>query len=123
MKANVTVQQRHAMHKATCDLLRILVCSIRDKRDEVNLTTRLLKRVVTAAMRCEGFSVAQKDDIAYLVDMSDMEQRAFGQPRFAESWRHLYVLVPKTGVPLDVIEVSRYSFLALLNKGRSGKNW
>ncbi|KAL0937900.1 uncharacterized protein CTRU02_207631 [Colletotrichum truncatum] len=101
MKSHITVQQRHAVHKATCDLLRILVGSIRDRRDEVNLTQRLLKRVVGAAMRCEGFSTAQKDDIAYLVGMDEMEQRAFGQPRFAESWRHLYVLVPKTGVPLD----------------------
>ncbi|KAI8273379.1 hypothetical protein K4K56_002080 [Colletotrichum sp. SAR 10_98] len=104
MKTHITVQQRHAMHKATCDLLRILVSSIRDHRDEVNLTQRLLKRVVAAAMRCEGFSATQKDDVAYLVDMEEMEQRSFGQPRFAESWRHLYVLVPKNGVPLDVIE-------------------
>ncbi|OLN86071.1 hypothetical protein CCHL11_05225 [Colletotrichum chlorophyti] len=104
MKANVTVQQRNAIHKATCDLIRILVGGIRDKRDELNLTPRLLKRVVAAAMRCEGFSVVQKDDIAYLVEMGEMEQRAYGQPRFAESWRHLYVLVPKNGVPLDVIE-------------------
>lgn len=106
MKTHITVQQRHAMHRATCDLLRILVSSIRDHRDEVNLTQRLLKRVVAAAMRCEGFSATQKDDVAYLVDMEEMEQRSFGQPRFAESWRHLYVLVPKNGVPLDVIEVS-----------------
>ncbi|KAK1730166.1 hypothetical protein CaCOL14_007941 [Colletotrichum acutatum] len=104
MKSNVTVQQRHAMYKATCDLLRILVGHIRDKRDEVNLTHRLCKRVVAAAMRCEGFSITQKDDIAFIVNMSEMEQRSFGQPRFAESWRHLYVLVPKNGVPLDVIE-------------------
>ncbi|GKT46066.1 uncharacterized protein ColSpa_06247 [Colletotrichum spaethianum] len=104
MKANVTVQQRHAIHKATCDLIRILVSSIQERRDELNLTHRLLKRVVTAAMRCEGFSALQKDDIAYLVGMDEMGQRAFGQPRFAEAWRHLYVLVPKTGVPLDVIE-------------------
>ncbi|KAK2064928.1 hypothetical protein LY76DRAFT_600659 [Colletotrichum caudatum] len=104
MKANVTVQQRYAIHKATCDLIRILVSSIQDKRDELNLTHRLLKRVVAAAMRCEGFSALQKDDIACLVGMGEMEQRAFGQPRFAEAWRHLYVLVPKTGIPLDVIE-------------------
>ncbi|KAK1993911.1 hypothetical protein LX36DRAFT_683998 [Colletotrichum falcatum] len=104
MKANVTVQQRYAIHKTTCDLIRILVSSIQDKRDELNLTHRLLKRVVTAAMRCEGFSALQKDDIAYLVGMDEMEQRAFGQPRFAEAWRHLYVLVPKTGIPLDVVE-------------------
>ncbi|KAK1987412.1 hypothetical protein LZ30DRAFT_645993 [Colletotrichum cereale] len=104
MKANVTIKQRYAIHKATCDLIRILVSSLQDKRDELNLTRRLLKRVVTAAMRCEGFSALQKDDIAYLVGMDEMEQRAFGQPRFAEAWRHLYVLVPKTGVPLDVIE-------------------
>ncbi|KAF9872211.1 hypothetical protein CkaCkLH20_10303 [Colletotrichum karsti] len=104
MKTHITIMQRHAMHKATCDLVRILVNSIRDRRDELNLTQRLLKRVVAAAMRCEGFSATQKDDIAYLVDMGEMEQRSFGQPRFAESWRHLYVLVPKTGVPLDVIE-------------------
>ncbi|KAK1580326.1 uncharacterized protein LY79DRAFT_592295 [Colletotrichum navitas] len=104
MKANVTVQQRYAIHKATCDLVRILVNSIQDKRDELNLTHRLLKRLVIAAMRCEGFSTLQKDDIAYLVGMNEMEQRAFGQPRFAEAWRHLYVLVPKTGIPLDVIE-------------------
>ncbi|OBR05870.1 hypothetical protein CH63R_09990 [Colletotrichum higginsianum IMI 349063] len=104
MKGNVTIQQRHAIHKATCDLIRILANSIQERRDEINLTHRLLKRVVNAAMRCEGFSTLQKDDIAFLVNMSEMEQRAFGQPRFAEAWRHLYVLIPKAGVPLDVVE-------------------
>ncbi|TDZ15410.1 hypothetical protein Cob_v011556 [Colletotrichum orbiculare MAFF 240422] len=104
MKAQITVKQRYGIHKATCELIRLLVASLREGRDEVNITARLLKRVTTAAMRCEGFSVTQKDDIAYLVNMSELDERAYGQPRFAESWCHLYSLTPKTGVPLDVIE-------------------
>lgn len=80
---------------------------IRDGRDEVNLNRQLLRRLVTAAMTCPGFSTLQKDNIAYLMGMDELEERAYGQPRFASSWRHVYALGPKPGIPLDVIEVSK----------------
>jgi hypothetical protein len=52
-----------------------------------------------------------KDDVAYMTNMSETEQRAFGQPRFANSWRHQYAIAPKPGIPLDVLEVRiRLSF-------------
>jgi hypothetical protein len=106
MTGHITIYQRYTIYKATIDLIRTLTASVSEKRDEVNLSPQLLKRLVAAAMTCPGFTVLQKDDIAYITDMPEMEQRSFGQPRFGHMWRHQYALAPKPGVPLDVVEVS-----------------
>ncbi|ROT41644.1 hypothetical protein SODALDRAFT_338892 [Sodiomyces alkalinus F11] len=100
----ITIGQRNAIHQATVDLTRHLWYLVRDGRDEVNLNKQLLRRLVTAAMTCPGFSTLQKDSIAYLMGMDELEERSYGQPRFASSWRHLLALGPKPGIPLDVIE-------------------
>ncbi|KAM0280132.1 hypothetical protein ACHAQH_004204 [Verticillium albo-atrum] len=101
---HITVRQRAAIHRATVDLVRILFYKVRNRVDEVNLTSQLLKRLVSSAMMCPGFTPLQKDDIAYLVEMDPMESRSHGQPRFADSWCHLYALSPKPGMPLDMLE-------------------
>lgn len=46
-----------------------------------------------------------KDDIACLAGLSEMDERRYNQPRFANSWRHQYSIAPKPGMPLDVLEV------------------
>ena len=56
-------------------------------------------------MGCPGFTAVMKDDIAWMVNLTDLDQRSFGQPRFANSWVHQHSTIPKAGVPLDVIEV------------------
>ncbi|OAA60104.1 RNA recognition, RNP-1 [Cordyceps fumosorosea ARSEF 2679] len=104
MTACITVAQRGAMFQATCDLLRLLLKSLDKGDDPVNLSNQLLRRVAKAAMECPGFTALMKDDIVWIVGMSEDEQRAYGQPRFASSWRHQYALVPKLGMPLDVVE-------------------
>ncbi|KAL9945219.1 hypothetical protein ACHAQF_000620 [Verticillium nonalfalfae] len=100
----ITVRQRAAIHRATVELVRILFFKVRNHVDEVNLTSQLLKRLVLSAMTCAGFTPLQKDDIAYIVEMDSMQSRSHGQPRFADSWCHLYALSPKPDVPLDVLE-------------------
>ncbi|KAH7309090.1 hypothetical protein B0I35DRAFT_360210 [Stachybotrys elegans] len=100
----ITISQRRAVFEATCDLLRLLSGSIYRNSDPINLNTQLYKRVIASAMSCPGFSPMMKDGIAYIVNMSGLEQRSFGQPRFAECWRHQYALAPKPGIPLDVLE-------------------
>jgi hypothetical protein len=57
-------------------------------------------------MSCPGFTPLMKDDIAWTINMGEQEQRAYGQPRFANRWRHQYALAPKPGMPLDVVEVT-----------------
>ncbi|EEY15856.1 conserved hypothetical protein [Verticillium alfalfae VaMs.102] len=100
----ITVRQRAAIHRATVELVRILFFKVRNHVDEVNLTSQLLKRLVLSAMTCAGFTPLQKDDIAYIVEMDSMQSRSHGQPRFADSWCHLYALSPKPDVPLDMLE-------------------
>ncbi|KAM3447120.1 hypothetical protein MY3296_009020 [Beauveria thailandica] len=100
----ITVSQRSAVFQATCDLLRLLLKSLDKGDDPVTLNKQLLRRVVKASMECPGFTVLMKDDVAWIVGMSDDEQRSYGQPRFANSWRHQYALAPKPGMPLDVVE-------------------
>ncbi|KFA55724.1 hypothetical protein S40293_08342 [Stachybotrys chartarum IBT 40293] len=100
----ITISQRRAVYRATCELLRLLANSVRKGDDSINLSEQLYRRVAESAMSCPGFTSLMKDDVAYMTNMSDMEQRAFGQPRFANSWRHQYAIAPKPGIPLDVLE-------------------
>lgn len=102
----ITMRQRYSVYKAACELLRLLIAAINDKRDEADLTPQLFRRLWKAAMLCPGFTVCQKDDIAYIAGLSEQEQREFNQPRFANSWVHQYALAPKADIPLDVLEVS-----------------
>ncbi|KAG5982072.1 hypothetical protein E4U55_002307 [Claviceps digitariae] len=100
----ITISQRHAAFAATCELMRLLARSIKKKDDEVNLNNQLLSRLISAAMKCPGFTPLMKDDIAFIVGLSENEQREFNQPRFASSWRHQYSISPKPGIPDDVLE-------------------
>ncbi|OAA35768.1 RNA recognition motif domain protein [Metarhizium rileyi] len=100
----VTISQRQAVFKATCELARLLSRSLQKQDDQVNLTCQLYRRLITTAMKCPGFTPLMKDDISCLASLSDMEERRFSQPRFASCWRHQYSLAPKPGMPLDVIE-------------------
>lgn len=109
MTKHVTLRQRHIIYQATVKLVQLLRRFVEKNPDDFNLTPMLLKRVVNTAMTCPGFTVVQKDDIAHTSGLDEMQQRSFGQPRFAEDWVHFHALVPKPGIPLDVLEVSRRS--------------
>ncbi|KAG6002397.1 hypothetical protein E4U21_003128 [Claviceps maximensis] len=100
----ITISQRHAAFSATCELMRLLGRSIQKQDDPVNLNNQLLGRLIAAAMKCPGFTPLMKDDIAFIAGISETEQRAFHQPRFASSWRHQYSISPKPGIPYDVLE-------------------
>ena len=104
MADKITIRHRNAVFQATMQLLRLLLLAVRDKRHEA-LNTQLVKRLSMAAMLCPGFSVVQKDDIAYLCAIDDSRQRLFNQPRYADFWVHQHTLCPKEGIALDVLEV------------------
>ncbi|KAM7205678.1 hypothetical protein V8F33_001004 [Rhypophila sp. PSN 637] len=115
MSDKITIRQRWAVYNATYRLLELMMLSIR-RHHELQLSQgrppiqhdtineQLQKRLLRAAMLCPGFTVLQKDNIAYLVNMSDQQQRGFNQPRFPEMWIHEQAICPKPGVPLDVLE-------------------
>ncbi|PFH62916.1 hypothetical protein XA68_11235 [Ophiocordyceps unilateralis] len=100
----ITVSQRHAMYIATERLLQVLSDKVKRGCDAVNLTQQLLTRLTNAALACPGFTPLMKDNIAWLLNVPEAEQRFYGQPRYANSWRHQYSLAPKPGTPLDLIE-------------------
>jgi len=102
----ITIRQRESVFKSCLDLIRHLQHLIEMRRDPDKLTPQLLKRLVTTAMQCPGFTILQKDNIAYQVSFDDPKTREYNQPRFANSWLHQYSVAPKPGTPLDVIEVS-----------------
>lgn len=106
MSSHITVRQRHAVYYATERLVMLLIQALqRDNRHhETIINEQLLKRLVTAAMLCPGFSAVQKDNIALIAHMGEERARMFNQPRFADMWTHLYALCPKPGIPLDVLE-------------------
>ncbi|KAL4721893.1 hypothetical protein ACLX1H_011085 [Fusarium chlamydosporum] len=102
---HVTIAQRGAMYKATVKLLRLLSRSVSQQDDPVNLNNQLFQRVVRTAMECKGFTVLQKDNIAFMVQMPPMEQQhRHGQPMNPNSWVHQYAIACKPDTPLDLVD-------------------
>ncbi len=86
-------------------LMHHLHSAIQQGRNDKTLTPLLMKRLGTAAMACPGFSVVQKDDIAFLSRLEKDRDRAFNQPRGAYLWVHQLTLGPKERIPADLLEV------------------
>ena len=84
----------------------MLVERVENRRDEVNLTQMLLKRVVRAALRCTGFTPVMKDDISFIAGVEDSVARDMGVPPFADQWGLLWTIGPKPGFQPDVLLVS-----------------
>jgi hypothetical protein len=105
---HITIAQRFAVYDATMKLIELLQKAMAKDPQHTTLNKQLLKRLVTAAMLCPGFTVVQKDNIAVLGGIDDQEQLKFNQPRFADCWVHLLALCPKPGVPLDVLEAGSF---------------
>ncbi|PHH61153.1 hypothetical protein CDD81_721 [Ophiocordyceps australis] len=101
---SITISHRQALYSATERLVQVLMDKIDRDSDAINLNKQLQIRLINAALSCPGFTPLMKDNIAWMLNVSEAEQRHFGQPRAAYAWRHQYSLAPKPGVPLDVIE-------------------
>lgn len=108
----ITIKERHYIYDTTFKMVHYLKELLErgtmrrgQKPDFNRLTKQLLNRLVKAAMLCPGFTVSQKDNIAYTANLSELDLRDYNQPRFAERWCHQYALGVKPGVPLDVVEV------------------
>lgn len=115
MTDQITIRQRWAVYYSTHRLLELLILKMKKHRerelapgeiyqDLPHLNEQLQKRLVRAAMLCPGFSVLQKDNIAFLVNMPDAQERGFNQPRHSDLWLHQQTICPKPGIPLDVLE-------------------
>ncbi|KAI1006426.1 hypothetical protein K3495_g1797 [Podosphaera aphanis] len=99
----ITIEDRDLLHKTTIDLLRLLKERLETNVDCVQLTPMLYKRVWRAAIKCQGFSPSQKDDIALMVDLPWEQAQEFGLPPFAAFWKHLWTIGARPGAPDDLI--------------------
>ncbi|KAI0201851.1 hypothetical protein F4808DRAFT_469166 [Astrocystis sublimbata] len=109
MAEHITIKQRHSVYDAAVKMIKILSEKVRPGGTKLHiestrLTPQLLDRLVTAAMTCPGFSVVQKHNIAIEGGFSEEKCRPLNQPQFPERWVHQWTLVPKPGMPLDVLE-------------------
>ncbi|KAK4200153.1 hypothetical protein QBC40DRAFT_174581 [Triangularia verruculosa] len=107
----ITLKQRQVIYDATCRLLELLAETllkedrpVNNRRQENVLNEQLYKRLVNAAMICPGFSVLQKDNIAFIADLDGSRVTQFNMPPFADCWGHLYNLCPRPRVPVDLLE-------------------
>lgn len=103
----ITIQDRAHLHKATTELLKLLVERVKANGQDVNLTSMLLKRVWKAALRCPGFTPVMKDDIVYLAGLDGQTVRDYHIPPFADEWVHLFTIGVKASAPPDLIMVSQ----------------
>ena len=117
----ITIHDRALLHKATIDLLTLLVERVNNNSEDINLTTMLLKRVWKAALKCPGFTPVMKDDIVYIAGIDDQTAREHGVAPFATEWGHIYTIGPKLDAPHDLILVSQplHSLVSLV-KGAPG---
>jgi hypothetical protein len=102
MVEHITLEDRILLFDATVKLLKLLEERINNPPNDepnVNLNSMLFRRVWRAALRCIGFTPAQKDDIVYL---------------FAADWKYLWCIGPKPGVPDDLLLVSVGSQFGIL---------
>ncbi|KAK0665819.1 hypothetical protein QBC41DRAFT_231948 [Cercophora samala] len=107
----ITLEQRQILFDTTFRLIESLWEVIHKgegtsekRRHENVLNEQLYKRLVNAAMLCPGFSVLQKDNIAYLANLAGPSLAQFNMPPFSECWTHLYNLCPRPQFPVDVLE-------------------
>jgi hypothetical protein len=108
MVDNITIEDRNLLHKATKDMLYLLIDRVNsdDQNGNININTMLLKRVWRAALRCPGFTPAMKDDFVYIVGLDDRTAIQFGMAPYASHWKYLWTIGPKPKVPADVLLVS-----------------
>ena len=101
----ITIEDRNLLHKTTRDLLYLLVDRICDEKDNVNLSSMLLKRVYKAALRCPGFTQTMKDDVVFICGVDEQIARDYGVLPFASFWKYLWCVGPKPGIPDDYLLV------------------
>ncbi|KAK0655198.1 hypothetical protein B0T16DRAFT_319790 [Cercophora newfieldiana] len=103
----ITVMERHIIFTATirlCGLLRGALDAPRYDSQGNHINDTLLRRFFNAAMLCPGFSVVQKDNIAFACRFDEKKHHHFNIPRHANSWVYQHIVCPKPSVPVDVLE-------------------
>lgn len=107
----ITINQRHMMFSAVMRMVDALQRKIRNidmqsgPPQMMQLNEQLFSRLVKAAMRCHGFTPVQKESIAFAGNVPSEELSDYNVPPFAAKWKHTYALVPKPGVPADMVMV------------------
>lgn len=102
----VTIEDRNLLHKATVDLLTLLLDRINNEADTINLTNMLFKRVWRAALKCRGFTPTMKDDIVYLCSVDEVLAKECGIAPYAAHWKSLWTIGVKPNAPADLVLVS-----------------
>jgi hypothetical protein len=108
MVDQITIEDRHLLHKATIELLRLLQERIDSETDPVNLNKMLYKRVWRAALKCPGFTPCQKDDVVFICNVDDRTALELGVAPYAVWWKPLFTIGHKPNIPADTLMVSRF---------------
>jgi len=106
MVDDITIEDRQLLHKATLDMLHLLIDRVNSEKENINLTNMLLKRVWKAALKCQGFTPAMKDDVVYIAGLDEQTAREYGVAPYASQWKYLWSIGAKPGMPWDTILVS-----------------
>lgn len=111
MVDHITIEDRELLHEATVKLIYLLrdKLEVNEERGEVmnnNISHMLFKRLWRAALKCDGFSPSQKDDIIVAAGLDVQVSLENGIPPYAAEWKYLFTLGPKPRVPYDVVFVN-----------------
>ena len=107
MVDHITVADRHLLHRATIDLIKLLQERIDSGADPVNLNNQLFKRVWRAALKCPGFTPVMKDDVVFICGIDDRTALELGVAPYAVWWKPLFTIGHRRDVPTDTLMVSQ----------------
>lgn len=106
MVDHITIADRSLLHKATIDLLKLLLERIDSGVDPVNLNLQLFKRVWRAALKCPGFTPCMKDDVVFICNIDDRTALEMGVAPYAVWWKPLFTIGHKPDIPSDTLMVT-----------------
>jgi hypothetical protein len=97
----VTLQQRQQLYDTTITLCQLLCQRIQEGQQPLTLNEQLLKRLIKSALKCAGFTQAQKAEIRLVCGANP---NAYVLAPYADHWL-FQTIGPKKGAELDVIMV------------------
>jgi hypothetical protein len=109
----ITIGDRDELFQAGLEVIKCLLQ--RMSEDDINLNSRLLKRLTDVMFSCPGFTESQKDDVAFVCNINPYNIRPPLAP-MADHWHVFKTIGPKPYVEEDVLKVRNASTIEILDR-------
>ncbi|KAI9644357.1 hypothetical protein NHQ30_007714 [Ciborinia camelliae] len=104
MVDHIIVEDRQSLFRVTMEMLRMLAATVESNQDPLKLNSQLFKRVWRTALKCQGFSPVQKDDIIFEMKIDPQIALELGVPPQADLWSYIWTIGPRKDVAYDLVQ-------------------